>query len=76
MFKVETPFEDCMTCSAAEFAEKNKVDYAVASGFLKFLESKGVAKVISKRPNVNGKGKPTSIWAIPIQMAFGFQEAA
>jgi hypothetical protein len=44
-----------------EFAEKNGVDYTVASGFLRFLKEKGIVKEAGNRPAKGGKGKPSTL---------------
>jgi len=54
--------------SAKEFAEKTKVDYAVAQGFIKYLVSQGVAQEVEKRKVAGAKGKPTNIYELPIEL--------
>jgi len=48
-----------------EFAELHDVDYATASGFLKFLVKKGLVTEAGSRPNPGGKGKPSQLYKIP-----------
>jgi response regulator of citrate/malate metabolism len=51
--------------SAKEFAEKHKVDYPTAQGFIKFLVKQGVARQLQSRKIEGQKGKPTNIYEIP-----------
>lgn len=51
--------------TATQFAELHKVDYAVASGVLRFLQSKGIA---TSSPLKVGKGKPSMLYDVPCQV--------
>jgi len=54
--------------SAKEFAEKAKVEYAVAQGFIKYLVSQGVAREVEKRKVAGAKGKPTNVYELPTEL--------
>ena len=54
--------------SVKEFAENAKVDYAVAQGFIKFLESKGLAVMVEKRKVAGAKGKPTNVYELHTEL--------
>lgn len=54
--------------SAKEFAEKEKVDYAVAQGFIKMLVNRGVAVQVASRKVEGQKGKPTNIYELPTDL--------
>lgn len=51
--------------SVKEFAEKHKVDYATARGFIEFLVASGIAEQLDSRKIPGKKGKPTNIYELP-----------
>jgi predicted transcriptional regulator len=51
-----------MRVTAVEFAEAQGVKQPVASAILKFLEGKGAAKVVEKRPAKGGKGRSSNVY--------------
>lgn len=51
--------------SASELAEKMKVDYPTAQGYIKMLCKLGLAEVVGSRKVAGQKGKPTKIYEIP-----------
>ena len=65
-----------MKCSVKELAAQLKVDYAVAQGVIKFLESQGQATVVEKRKSASGKGKPSNIYEIPETVTIQFAVSA
>ena len=48
------------------FAEMHKVDYALAAGFLRFMQAKGHVTVAGQQPNPTGKGKASTIYDVPV----------
>jgi hypothetical protein len=67
-FEVLSLPEATYRTSTKEFAEKAKVDYAVAQGFIKFLVSQGIAKEVEKRKIEGAKGKPTNVYELPCEL--------
>lgn len=61
--------------TVADFAEQHNVDYAVASGFIKFLEVKGLVKENGNKPSATGKGKPSKLYDIPNQIILDLNPA-
>lgn len=51
--------------SSAELAEKMKVDYPTAQGYIKMLVRMGLANEVGSRKVEGKKGKPTKIYEIP-----------
>ncbi len=51
--------------SSAELAEKMKVDYPTAQGYIKMLVRMGLAAEVGSRKVEGKKGKPTKIYEIP-----------
>jgi len=51
--------------SATELAEKMKVDYPTAQGYIKMLIRLGMASEVGSRKVAGQKGKPTKIYEIP-----------
>lgn len=51
--------------SATELAEKMKVDYPTAQGYIKMLIRLGMAAEVGSRKVDGKKGKPTKIYEIP-----------
>ena len=52
--------------SATELADKMKVDYPTAQGYIKMLIRLGMAREIASRKVEGKKGKPTKIYEIPV----------
>lgn len=52
--------------SATELADKMKVDYPTAQGFIKMLIRLGMASEVGSRKVDGKKGKPTKIYEIPV----------
>ena len=48
----------------AELATHHNCEYVEAAGFIRFLLSKGIVKLVDKR-KAPGRGKPTYIYEIP-----------
>ncbi len=60
--------KDTIQGTAADFQrafDLGKDGYTTINGFLKFLESRGLAKNVGSRKSTSGKGKPATIWEIP-----------
>lgn len=55
-----------------EFADQVGVDYLTASGILRFLKETGVAKEVEKRPAKGGRGKPSSVYEVPLTVTLDF----
>jgi predicted ArsR family transcriptional regulator len=53
------------TTSASELAEKMKVDYPTAQGYIKMLVKMGLATEAGSRKVAGAKGKPTKLYSIP-----------
>ena len=51
--------------SSAELADKMKVDYPTAQGYIKMLVKMGLAAEVGSRKVDGKKGKPTKIYEIP-----------
>jgi hypothetical protein len=64
--------EATVVMTTGEFAEKHKVEYAIAMGFLKFMMVAGVVKEAGKRPAAGGKGKPSTLYTIPLSVQLDF----
>jgi hypothetical protein len=65
-----------MKTSVKELAESAGVDYAVAGGLVKFLESRGIAKLVEQRKREDGRGKPTNIYEVPETVTVELKEAS
>ena len=63
-----------MQKTKAEFAAENDVDYPTASGFIKFLEKRGLVKNVGLRANPGGKGKPSEIYEISNTITITFSD--
>lgn len=61
--------------TTGEFAERTGVDYQTAMGFLKFLKAAGAVTEAGTRPAAGGKGKPSTLLAIPVEVSLVFDEA-
>lgn len=59
-----------LTMTTGEFAERTGVDYQTAMGFLRFLKAAGSVTEVGTRPAVGGKGKPSTLLAIPVEVIF------
>lgn len=53
-----------MKTTIKEFAEANGVDTGIAGGFLRFLEAKGMARIVEQRKSDSGKGKPSGVYEV------------
>jgi len=53
------------TTSSTELAEKMKVDYPTAQGYIKMLVKLGLAREVGSRKVDGKKGKPTKLYEIP-----------
>lgn len=53
------------TTSATELADKMKVDYPTAQGYIKMLVKMGLAAEVGSRKVDGKKGKPTKLYEIP-----------
>jgi len=53
-----------METTTRQFAEKHGVVYAVAAGVLKFLQVKGLAKVVRTEPNPSGRGMGSKVFEV------------
>ena len=53
-----------MKTTIKEFAEANGVDVMLAGGFLRFLEAKGLTKIVEHRKSESGKGKPSGVYEV------------
>lgn len=62
-----------MKTTTKEFAERLNLDYAIASGVLRFLELKGHAKMVGVRPNLSRKGKGSKVYDIPEQVTLNLK---
>ena len=65
---------ETMTGTTAELCECLGVEYPVGQGLVKFLKVKGVAKETGTRPPKAGKGKPSTIYTIPKNIALAFTD--
>lgn len=63
-----------IACTTGEFAAMYRIEYAIAFGFLKFLEEKNIVKKLGTRSN-NGKGKPSIVYGIPSTVQLDFTES-
>lgn len=64
-----------MITTVKELSESNGVSYIVAHGFVKFLESRDLAKVVQKKKQ-SGRGKPTNIYDVSDDIAKIFSLAS
>lgn len=55
--------------TVGEFASLNGMDYQTAAGVIRFLTDHGLVEVKGKRAAKGGKGKPSTLYAIP-ELAF------
>lgn len=53
-----------MKVTVKEFADKFGVSQIESNGTLKWLESRGVAKIVEKRPPASGKGRASAVYEI------------
>jgi hypothetical protein len=64
---------DLLKVSAKEFATLAGVDYAAGRGFMNLLVAQGLAtEDPTKRPNPTGKGRATTLYNVPAQLSFCF----
>lgn len=63
---------DLVKVSSKEFSTLAGIEYAAAQGFIKFLVAQGLATVAEKRPNPTGKGRATTVYNVPAQIALNF----
>lgn len=62
-----------MTGTTQEIAVVLGVDYIVATGLIRYLRQKGIAKEVGTRPT-KGKGKPSTIFSVPATVTLEFKE--
>jgi len=53
-----------MKTTIKEFAESQGVDVILTGGFLRFLEAKGMTKIVDHRKSESGKGKPSGVYEV------------
>ena len=53
-----------MRVTVKEFADKQGITTIEANGTLKFLEKRGVAKVVDHRKPESGKGRASSVYEV------------
>ena len=53
-----------MKTTIKEFAEAQGVDVILAGGFLRFLEAKGMTKIVEQRKSESGRGKPSGVYEV------------
>ena len=58
--------------TVAQFAEKQGIDYVLASGLIRYLEAKGIAKKGGQQPPKGGKGKPSTLYVVPTTVTLNF----
>lgn len=51
--------------TTGEFGAKFDLEYPVAMGVLKFLESRGLVSIAERRRSASGKGKPSIVYLVP-----------
>lgn len=56
-----------MTVTIGEFAALNGTDYQTAAGYIRFLAQAGVATTAGTRTAASGKGKPSTVYVIPVE---------
>ena len=67
---------DTFVGTTQEFADQVGVDYLTASGLLRFLKDFGVAKETDKRPAKGGRGKPSTVYSVPMVVTLRFHKYA
>jgi hypothetical protein len=69
-----TTSTEIITGTTQEFADKLGVNYLIATGFIKLLREKGIAKETGSRTPPSGKGKPALIYSIPAIITLNLSE--
>lgn len=59
-----------------EFADMVGVAYLTASGLLRFLKETGKAEEVDKRPAKGGRGKPSTVYSVPMVVTLRFHKYA
>jgi hypothetical protein len=65
-------YPETIRVSKKNLAEKYKLDYLTAQGLVSYLLATGNAKLVDKRKSPSGKGKPTEIFEIPVEVTLHF----
>lgn len=60
-----------MTGTTQEIANVLGVDYLIATGLIRYLRQKGIAKEVGKVPS-KGKGKPSTVFSMPATVTLEF----
>jgi hypothetical protein len=57
-----------------EFADRIGVEYLTAAGALRFLKELGIAHEAGKRKTATGRGKPSTVYSVPLTVTLNLGE--
>jgi len=65
-------YPETIRVSKKDLADKYNLDYLTVQGLVSYLVATGHARVVDKRKSASGRGKPTEIFEIPIEVTLKF----